>query len=202
MANRYVSPWMSGNDALVHLRQVLRCDDPTAFRLLQQACRSRDLDGRGCGEAHEWQKNRGFDRGDEAWRSQFSSAVVPPNKLHEYLETCEFCRKTVKALWAITGDERDAYANESGKGEQADVAAPSAAAPMRTKRKTNGQDYRPLDAPLVTEMRTLIEAGTAISPEDAARAVVDRATGAGQGASKVKRLALRYRNTYPVQPVE
>jgi hypothetical protein len=57
-------------------------------------------------------------------------------------------------------------------------------------------------------MHRLIEDGTARSPEDAARAIVDgtvelgKPAGHATAASKVKRLALRYRKTYPDQPVE
>ncbi len=71
-----------------------------------------------------------------------------------------------------------------------------------TRRKSNGLDYRRHDAPLIVEMRAMIETGEARSPENAARAVVGRAAGGGAAESKVKRLALRYRETHPEQPVE
>jgi hypothetical protein len=63
----------------------------------------------------------------------------------------------------------------------------------RIKRPTNGLNYNDDDAPLWAEMRALIAAGKARSVEDAARAVVARAVGSGQDASKVKRLAEGYR---------
>jgi len=75
----------------------------------------------------------------------------------------------------------------------ASIPSPSVAA---RKRVHNGLDYRKADAPLVTEMRKMIEAGRARSPEDAARGVVDRAVGGGQATSKLKRLALNYRRIY------
>ena len=52
------------------------------------------------------------------------------------------------------------------------------------KRKSNGRDYRQVDAELVTEMHELIQAGRASSPEDAARALVARAVGRGSDGSR------------------
>ena len=70
-------------------------------------------------------------------------------------------------------------------------------APVAAKRRSNGLDHRDKDAPLVAEMRTLIETGNARSPEDAARAVVGRAVGYSTEASKVKRLSKHYRESQP-----
>ena len=72
-------------------------------------------------------------------------------------------------------------------------------APARAKRKSNGLDYREADAPVVAEMRNMIDAGDARSPEDAALAVFDRAVGKAIRDSKVKRLARHYREKYPSQ---
>jgi hypothetical protein len=70
------------------------------------------------------------------------------------------------------------------------------------KRRQNGSNYAIQDAPLVEEMRALLAAKAARSPEDAARAVVERAEGSGQPESKMKRLALRYRQCHPARPAE
>jgi hypothetical protein len=70
-----------------------------------------------------------------------------------------------------------------------------AAVPPPTKRRSNGLDYRQDDAPLLDEMRRLIESKKPRSPEDAARAVVADASGHGKPESKVKRLAKHYRDT-------
>ena len=72
-------------------------------------------------------------------------------------------------------------------------------APLPSKRKHYGRDYRPDDFLLVEEMHILIGLRKATSAEDAARAVVSRAQGAGGESSKVARLALRYREKYGVQ---
>jgi hypothetical protein len=77
----------------------------------------------------------------------------------------------------------------------AGVAARSISASVPIKRKHNGLDHRAADVPLVAEMQALIEARKARSPDDAARAVVDRAEGHGTPESKVKRLAKHYRET-------
>jgi hypothetical protein len=61
------------------------------------------------------------------------------------------------------------------------------------KPKHNGLNFAAADLPLVQEMRRLIKAGQARSPEDAARAVVSRAEGHGDPRSRVGRLAKRYR---------
>jgi hypothetical protein len=87
------------------------------------------------------------------------------------------------------------------RGFNAEITVTNGGLPAQ-KRKSNGRDYRQVDAPLVTEMRHLIEDRSARSPEDAARGLVGRAQGGGTDESKVKRLALHYRKTYPVEPVE
>jgi hypothetical protein len=81
----------------------------------------------------------------------------------------------------------------------ATVPEPEGAASPARRRTSNGRDYRERDAPLVAEMRAMIAAGKASSSENAALAVVDRAEGGGMPASKVKRLALHYRQSYPAQ---
>ena len=65
------------------------------------------------------------------------------------------------------------------------------------KRKHTGRDWRTGDAPLVQEMRRMIDAKEATSATDAARAVVGRAKGDGQPGSKVARLVTRYGEAYP-----
>jgi len=77
----------------------------------------------------------------------------------------------------------------------------------------NGQNERPVtppnrtardrsmsvaDAPLVQEMRSLIQGGKASSPSAAALHVVDRAAGSGTTVSKQRRLERRYHRTYGV----
>ena len=68
------------------------------------------------------------------------------------------------------------------------------------RSKSNGIDYREKDAPLIAEMHDLISHGKARSPQDAARAVAKRAAGNATDASKVERLANRYRTKHPGQP--
>lgn len=61
--------------------------------------------------------------------------------------------------------------------------------PLNAKRTAmRGRSYRMGDAPLVAEMRAGIEAGIDATPTDAARRVVQKATGRGKEDSKVKRL--------------
>ena len=90
-----------------------------------------------------------------------------------------------------------ATASAMGSNMPADVSSGPARTP--TKRRHNGLDHRLSDAPLVADMRNLIATKKAQSAEDAARAVVSRAAGSGQPASKVKRLALHYREKHPVE---
>jgi hypothetical protein len=80
------------------------------------------------------------------------------------------------------------------------MGAAPAIAPLPTKRQHNGTNHRDKDAPLVTEMRELIGAKKARSPEDAAREVHGRAAGHGVPSSKIKRLARRYRLAHPNVP--
>ena len=70
------------------------------------------------------------------------------------------------------------------------------------ERPFNGNDYSKDDLPLITKMRELITTpGSKVrSPEAAARHVYMEAKGHGNEASKVARLAKRYRAKYPSQP--
>ena len=85
------------------------------------------------------------------------------------------------------------------KSRPTDTAPRPIVAPSAVKRRHNGADYRVSDEPLVSKMREMIMAKKARSPEDAARDVVKCAQGGGQDNSKVKRLALHYRKSYPDQ---
>ena len=105
------------------------------------------------------------------------------------------------ALWLHGKAAEHGGVRESGARP---VPQPQGEAPVsiKTRRRSNGLNYADKDAPLVERMRKLIIARRAHSPEDAARAVVVDAFGHGTGDSKVKRLAKRYRDSYPDKPFE
>jgi hypothetical protein len=67
----------------------------------------------------------------------------------------------------------------------------------KIRREPARLDYRETDKPLIAEMRAMILAETARNPTDAARALARRALGSGDEASKVARLAKRYRELHP-----
>jgi hypothetical protein len=50
-----------------------------------------------------------------------------------------------------------------------------------------------VDAPLLAEMKVLIENGLAFSPDGAAKLIANKARGGGTEASKATRLANRFR---------
>lgn len=66
----------------------------------------------------------------------------------------------------------------------------------KTRREPRRLDYRVADQPLIEEMRSMIQRGTARNATDAARAVAKRAAGNGKEASKVTRLAGGYIKRY------
>jgi hypothetical protein len=63
-------------------------------------------------------------------------------------------------------------------------------------RSPHPSSYAADDAPLLDEMREMIEAGTASGPYPAALLVVDQARGGGETVSKVRRLEKRYIATF------
>ena len=73
-------------------------------------------------------------------------------------------------------------------------ASPVKDTPPRSgqRRKPSGVDYTRDDAPLVQEMRRLLDEGKARGVWDAALAVAGRAKGHGRAESKAKRLWARY----------
>jgi hypothetical protein len=71
-----------------------------------------------------------------------------------------------------------------------------------TKSKGRGRprgsgSWEGADAPVLTEMRRMIESGAAKSPNDAATQVAGKARGSGTVESRAARLAKRYRIQYP-----
>lgn len=199
MARPYVPLWMSGTDALNHIMQATGCKEACALRQLQHACRDGAVDGRQRGS----NALRDLARGDGEWRVFYIYQDVQPNMLREFLTlfgiNCEFRREAVLSTWPPSGDGCEADADKAPRGAPDDVAAPSVGVLVPTKRRHNGLDYRLADAPLVAEMRSLIEGEKARSPEDAARSVCGRAEGHGKPESKVKRLTLHYHQIYRAQ---
>jgi len=63
--------------------------------------------------------------------------------------------------------------------------------PKNAASRSRGRSYGEADAPLVEEAVALILQGKATGPQNAARAVADRAKGDSKGESKVDRLTLR-----------
>ena len=69
--------------------------------------------------------------------------------------------------------------------------------PPATRKGGGTFSYEKQDAPLIAEMRRLIESGTALSPHKAAWAVVDRAAGRSDGpVSRVARLCAGYKKAH------
>ena len=77
-------------------------------------------------------------------------------------------------------------------------SAPAAAVPATGSSKTtaprrlSGRNYAVSDAPLVREIKEMVDTGRSRTPWDAALALAERAEGYGDGISKAKRLVGRY----------
>jgi hypothetical protein len=75
---------------------------------------------------------------------------------------------------------------------------PDSGAPLRRRGRQKGQgSFEVVDLPILNEMKDLISARKAASPEEAARVLADKAHGAGTIESKSARLAKRYRKRRP-----
>lgn len=70
------------------------------------------------------------------------------------------------------------------------------AAPTQARRRHTGLDYRQCDAPLVQQMKVMLDTGKAHSRTDAARAVENQAAGRGKSDGKVARLVKLFGKTY------
>ena len=66
----------------------------------------------------------------------------------------------------------------------------------RRGRKPGSGSYAEHDAPLVQEMKALIDKGEAASPHAAAIQIVNKAKGSGTEESKVRRLVDRYNDEF------
>lgn len=85
------------------------------------------------------------------------------------------------------------------KGASMLEAAPAAALPGVgpsklgvTRRRPSGRNYAISDAPLIREIKEMVDSGAVRTPWDGALAVSGRAEGHGDGTSKAKRLVGRY----------
>ncbi len=74
-------------------------------------------------------------------------------------------------------------------------SAQSEKAEGRRGRTKGSGSLEAADAPLLTEMRTLIAEGKAFSPDGAAKMIAHKAKGGGTESSKATRLANRYRES-------
>lgn len=83
--------------------------------------------------------------------------------------------------------------SSSSAGMEAGLSAFGEPRGRRGRTKGSGS-MASVDAPLLDEMRRLIVAGEALSPNDAARLVAHKAAGNGDESSKITRLAKRYRD--------
>jgi hypothetical protein len=197
---------MSGGEALAHVMRATGRDEAAALALLQEACAEGLVDGRARGDAarrdRAWRNDRNLDDGEYTWRQTFIYCTVAPDKMQCFLadfrEKSEFRRETVQSRWQCADEAPGHDAPRPAASAPAEAATPPDTTDAK-KRPHNGADFRLKDAPLVAEMRAMIEAGKAQSPEHAASFFLNRATGGGKPDSKAKRLALRYRAAYPAQ---
>lgn len=210
----YVSDWMSVKDALSYIRQVTGCGVGSALAHLQQASRDGNVSGRERGQRarseRAWYEQVGLDRLEAAWQNfvdqelptedqaAFSSETLTA-LVDGFQEGFEVLRENVTSAWPrreAVPEPTQEIPSTSGQAAEAILSVPIT---IPTKRRHNGTNFSATDAPLVSEMWQLITDDKARSAEDAARAVVKRAKGAGEPDSKVKRLAKRYRQAYPAQ---
>lgn len=76
-------------------------------------------------------------------------------------------------------------------------AKPATKASRKFRQDPARLDFREADRPLIAEMHSMILAGRARNPTDAARALARRALGSGKEASKVTRLAAADIKSHP-----
>ncbi len=112
-----------------------------------------------------------------------------------------FCRSTVYREWAsqlglgvpvMFGGEGTPLAVVPGRGGR----KPGGSRKPGGGRKPGSGSFAQLDAPLVKEMKELIDSGKVVSPHAAATQIADRAKGAGTPESKVRRLINRFNEKF------
>jgi hypothetical protein len=135
----------------------------------------------------------------ESWgRKWQSSRDIAHRKIFRSGDTSLFGKlERLDADW-------DAFVAEKSSGTLPEAGGPVAPATLEVSsavRRSRGRpagsgSYRPLDAPLVEEMRVAISSDPSLSPTAAARSLVDRISGGGTDDSKIKRLTERYLEKY------
>ena len=174
------APWLGAGDAVRLLAERAACEPAVAWEVLKGKFESGQCEGRERWTADtRWREDRGLPRKNE-WSSVRGIDADGDAALARLNELWEFRRDAVDVL------------ARAGGGADASAAASTPAMPARP-RNIARRDYEVADAPLVQEMRKMIDAGTARNPTDAARALVGRAEGGGSAVSKAARLAKRYR---------
>ncbi len=95
MAQPYVPPWISGNDAVEYVMKCSNGDEAGAFLQLQQAVRDGVVDVRERGPDADRRRalleDRGFLPDGAAWRIWFIGLAVPPE------ERCGACSRRVSS---------------------------------------------------------------------------------------------------------
>ena len=90
---------------------------------------------------------------------------------------------------ALAAAEPRSQATDRGNEQETSPAS------TRGRKKGSGS-FAQLDAPLVKEMKELIDSGKVVSPHAAATQIADRAKGAGAPESKVRRLINRFNEKF------
>jgi hypothetical protein len=123
---------------------------------------------------------------------------IAPIRRYEFLDLREIIRSERDGLLLDKGKLLSWIEGHQGaSANHSQLSAQGEAVPRKARKDPARLDYRVADRPLIEEMRTMICCGKARNATDAARAIVKHATGDGNEASKVTRLASGYLKHYP-----
>ena len=141
---------------------------------------------------------------DQAWQhlkagqGQFSASV--DGQSYGWMGWIFISKRQLADLLVAQTPTKDAAVSESMNVKSNVLALEQSKSPATNRRRGRRPGEGSLavpDAPLVGEMRRLIEEGDCGTPTEAARKVVERADGGGTEDSKIRRLERRYGKKFP-----
>ena len=129
MAHNYLPQWLTGSEALAHIKRVAECSRPEAFALLQRACRDEMVECRPrmSSEDRRAYEQRGLAEPEpRGWRARYIDSDTPADNDKSFWDDfdrqCEFSGDTIREHWPDAAPAAVLAESQPENSSQADRA--------------------------------------------------------------------------------